>query len=335
MRRIFFRLFKQYGGEILQPLVSIIVPVYNGQDFIVRCIKSLTAQSCTNIEIILVNDGSKDDTPKICEKLASQDSRIKFLSQKNKGVSAARNLGLDHATGYYICFVDADDYVEKDFVEKHLSSIEQEEDIDISVCGFVDETLDKNVIHKSENVISYIYEVKNFKKSDFIPYVCWQIMVRRTILNQKDHIRFDESITIKEDMLFLYALLMNSRKVAVLSDILYHSVHREDSLSHVALTKNGVENYMTALGAYSKILEVTETNAAVNQMVALAILKDLVKMGVHLEEAGVLYNNYRDELNTAKKITISAIRKYRYSFKETIIIIMITVIPKIYVKLAN
>lgn len=321
--------------SVLSPVVSVVVPVYNGQESVKRCIASLMAQTYENLEIILVNDGSTDDTGKICRNLADRDCRIKFYSQDNKGVSAARNLGLNYTTGDYVCFVDADDYVEKEFVEKHLSNFVLDENIDLSVCGFVDETLDQQVIHKSEISRSYVYDVKEFNKNDFVPYVCWQIMVKRAVLDHQRPIRFDEHISIREDFLFLYTVLVNCRRVALSPDVLYHSIYSEDSLSHTALSAKGIDKYATSLDAFRKTLEVTRCNDAVNQMVALLILKETAKMESYFTRSSVFRKKYRHEIDLVKKEAISEIRKHRYSLKESVIIAMIVFSPRIYVRLAK
>ena len=106
-------------------LVSIIVPVYNAERYLEQCVESLCAQTHTNIEIIIINDGSTDSTANIMQKLSKADYRVKICSKSNAGVSAARNDGLDMATGEYVCFVDADDYLANDFVEYMLELAEQ------------------------------------------------------------------------------------------------------------------------------------------------------------------------------------------------------------------
>ena len=99
------------------PLISVIVPVYNVENFLHECVDSIINQSYSNLEIILINDGSSDKSGEICEIYALKDSRIKVYHKKNGGLSESRNMGLDHATGSYISFVDSDDYVHSRFIE--------------------------------------------------------------------------------------------------------------------------------------------------------------------------------------------------------------------------
>ena len=99
------------------PLITVIVPVYNILEYLPRCVRSITAQSYRNLEILLVDDGSTDGTGDLCERLAEEDGRIRVFHKENGGTSAARNLGLAHASGEYVGFVDSDDYIEPDMYE--------------------------------------------------------------------------------------------------------------------------------------------------------------------------------------------------------------------------
>lgn len=126
------------------PLVSIIIPVYNVEKYVEQCILSLLNQTYSNIEIIAVNDGSKDESPQKILDLAKKDKRIKLLNQENKGVSAARNNGLNSANGDFIIFVDADDYLKEDFVEYMLKLINKDAaDFAYSIKSFQSEKENK------------------------------------------------------------------------------------------------------------------------------------------------------------------------------------------------
>ena len=109
------------------PAISIIIPVYNAENYLRRCIDSVLSQSFTDFELILVDDGSKDKSPQICDEYASQDTRVRVIHKANGGVSAARNDGLDIAKGEYITFIDSDDWVERDY----LSTLSNYRDYDI------------------------------------------------------------------------------------------------------------------------------------------------------------------------------------------------------------
>ena len=116
------------------PLISVIVPVYNVQDYVERCVRSLMKQTYQNLEIILINDGSTDSSLVICEKLKAEDVRIKLVSQANQGIGSVRNLGLSMAQGAYLAFVDSDDWIDSDMYES-LWKLMAERQADIVCCA--------------------------------------------------------------------------------------------------------------------------------------------------------------------------------------------------------
>ena len=146
-----------------EALVSVIVPIYMVQDYLVKCIESITNQTYTNLEIILVDDGSQDNCGKICDEFSKQDERIKVIHKENGGLSDARNAGIDSATGEYYLFVDSDDSIEPQMVEFLVKPI-LERRADVSVCGFrrVEEgqKLDFSEYEYVNPIIISSYEIK-------------------------------------------------------------------------------------------------------------------------------------------------------------------------------
>ena len=119
----------------MDELISVIVPVYNGEKYLPICMKSLLEQTYRNLEVILVDDGSKDGSGAMCDAYAAQDSRVRVIHQANGGVSSARNAGLDQVTGKYVAFVDADDYVEPDYLKRLCEDLTRHE-ADLSSCDY-------------------------------------------------------------------------------------------------------------------------------------------------------------------------------------------------------
>ena len=115
----------------MDKLISVIIPIYNSEKYIKKCIESIINQTYKNIEVILINDGSTDNSEEICNQYASEDGRIKVINTTNKGVSASRNIGLKNATGDYISFIDCDDYVDKDLYLDVITTIKEHKDIDL------------------------------------------------------------------------------------------------------------------------------------------------------------------------------------------------------------
>lgn len=216
------------------PLISIIVPVYNAQKFLNRCVDSLISQTYENIEIILVNDGSKDDSGAICDSFAQKDSRVKVIHKENGGVSSARNLGLDTATGEYIAFVDADDYVDKDMYKK-LYDNAVSTGSDISMCSYALEDKEGNIIDKSNN--SELFE---FTRSEMVKhmlmqklYTCspWNKLLKADTIN---NIRFDTHVLHNEDLLFIYQAMKNCNKAVFMDKPLYFYCYNENSAARVS-----------------------------------------------------------------------------------------------------
>lgn len=318
-------------------LVSVVVPVYNGEQYIERCLNSLGAQTYGNIEVHIVDDGSTDSTATICEAYCSRDDRFILHTVPNGGVSAARNVGIEHARGEFVCFIDSDDYVTPDYVEWHLGNISAEPGIDISVCGFVDEDERGEVLHRSENTSDYVYDITAFDASRFLPYTCWQTMMRRSALTDAEGrtILFDQDVHIKEDLLFLYAVIANSRRIAVGSKVIYHSVYRSDSLSHGALNEDGVGTYLSSLKVYRRIMEVTAGVPRLHRYLCLNVLKDTVKVSEHLKAVHGLDCDSMGRIRDIRSAAVSHLGRYDLSAKERLIVLMIRRCPALYRKIAR
>ena len=137
-------------------MVSIILPVYNGEAHLEQCIRSVLAQTIEDIQLILINDGSVDGTAGICDRYAAEDRRVMVIHQENAGVSAARNEGLQAATGEYIGFVDADDWIDVDYLQ-HMVATAGDADADMVVSGFVsDNKYTKPIKYKKQRVLNTI-----------------------------------------------------------------------------------------------------------------------------------------------------------------------------------
>ena len=182
-----------------KPLVSIIVPSYNNGKYLRCCIDSLIAQSYSNIEIIIVDDGSTDNTEIIIEEYKLRDKRIKSVSQKNGGASCARNSGLDAAVGDYVTFTDADDTLTENAVEIMLSNMN--DGVDWVVCSYTEKWLyDKPMIY-SDNRIHKEDLDKLFLRFAASIIFLWKNLYRKSILD-KNNIRFDETMRYAEDYCF-------------------------------------------------------------------------------------------------------------------------------------
>ena len=207
------------------PKISIIVPVYNVEKYIAKCLKSLTLQTLQGIEIIIVNDGSLDRSIDIIEKYVKENpTKIKYYEKKNGGLSSARNYGIEYATGEYVAFLDSDDYVEINMYEE-MYNLAKKENADMVECDFIWEwEYGKKVYDKRKE-----YKTKeDMMKKPRV--VVWNKIYKREILN-KNKIRFPEGL-IYEDMEFFYKLLPHLNKISYINKYFVHYIQRKDSISN-------------------------------------------------------------------------------------------------------
>lgn len=198
------------------PKISVIIPVYNAEKYLERCIKSILGQSFSDFELILVNDGSSDRSLEICNGYSSKDSRVLTFSQYNGGASSARNYGIDKAKGEYVCFIDADDYVEDGYLEDLYNDMNHY-DVDMVMHGMVQLRNDCQRVLSLERDITYCLDNKEtfFKDVNLFRFCgpCCKLM-KMNILN-KYGIRFNQNIICAEDFDFFANYLSQSKTVRV------------------------------------------------------------------------------------------------------------------------
>ena len=199
-------------------LVSVIVPVYNAENYLPDCIESIINQTYDNLEIIIVDDGSTDNSGVICDDYAKKDKRIVVYHKKNGGVSSARNYGLKKFNGDFLVFVDGDDLVELNIIEK-LLSIYNETKSDLSCCGvkfkYLDGKVENECFDSSRFVFSKNEALEGFfcdRKLKNVLYGPYNKLFKRELLIDS---RFDENLTLGEDLLFVFEYLCKSVNVAI------------------------------------------------------------------------------------------------------------------------
>jgi len=195
----------------LSPLISIIVPVYNVEKYIRRCLDSIKDQTLTDFECILIDDGSPDNSPAICDEYANADSRFIVIHQKNAGVSAARNAGLDAAKGEWIGFVDSDDWVEKTYVAELRNKIlSNETDYDLILFNLVDEFKDNSleVIEPLDEKLLLHKALPKYLTQEYRGGP-WNYFVKKELL-LTNKICFDKELIFWEDFLFKVNILAKS-----------------------------------------------------------------------------------------------------------------------------
>lgn len=202
--------------------VSIIIPIYNTEDYLEKCIISVLNQTYKNLEIILINDGSSDSSADIAKKYVEMDKRVLYFEQKNSGVSSARNYGLDLATGDYILFIDSDDWVESTIVEKLLNRMHSH-NVDISCCQY-----DRGAVEGNEDftILDRSNVLKEFLIHKKINGSLVNKLFRTSVISDT---RLDVSISYGEDALFLWKILLKIKYICVSNEVLYHVTLHGDS----------------------------------------------------------------------------------------------------------
>lgn len=222
-------------------MISIIVPVYNAGKYLRETLDAITTQTYEDYELLLVDDGSSDDSPSICDKYAEKDSRIKVFHNENMGASAARNFGLDNAQGEYIAFIDSDDIVEKDYLARLYEQFEKE-NVDVVLCGFDrfyhDDLNDKLDYLLGKDDVTYVPSNKELAMLFTVPKTSlsgvsiWAKLYRRSII-EDNSIRFPRDISYEEDCCFNLLYYRHVRAAVYVKQNLYHYRQLTQSLSKV------------------------------------------------------------------------------------------------------
>mgnify|MGYP001766221254 CR=1 FL=1 len=214
-----------------RPFLSIVIPVFNSELHLNRCIDSLLETSFHNIEILLINDGSSDGSGSICNTYAQRDSRIKAFHQSNAGVAAARNKGVQEAYGEWIYFVDSDDWVDKDGLTDLIQTVKQYPEAEVTRC-FPRELRDGvPSLNAMMPLKEKLCERDNFLKEDLLGGYVHSLLVSKALLDAHK-LRFDESLAFGEDIEFTFRCVLNSRKVLVYHKAFYNYVLNDVSYSH-------------------------------------------------------------------------------------------------------
>lgn len=310
------------GGTVMNPAVSIIVPVYNAQKSLVRCIESMINQEFTDFEAILVNDGSADESGAVCDEYAAKDSRIRVIHKENTGVSDSRNLAIEEARGEYIQFMDSDDWITTDATSL-LYRAAKEHSCDMVIADFYRVVgqrvsqkgdIDNDTLMTREEYASHMME----NPADFYYGVLWNKFFKREII-QKYHLRMDKDISWCEDFMFNLEYIRHADSVYALGVPIYYYVKTKGSLvsQGMSFTKT-IQMKSLVFSYYHKFYKSVFTeedyeknrlqvykfllDAASDGTVAPAILRGSKKLGderssacaIEADGEGILLDEYRD-----------------------------------------
>lgn len=293
-----------------KPKVSIIVPIYNSEKKLTRCLDSLICQTFSDIEIILINDGSRDSSSTICSEYSKKDSRILYIEQENGGVSAARNHGLDVANGEYIMFSDSDDYYEDSAVEVLLGAASS------SQADWILGAVSKNIKGCMEIASPSTFVAKTRQErveaivrltENFMIYQLWGKLYRREII-EKHHLRMREEMSCGEDHEWICRFVQNASIIAAIEKIVYYYIVDDDeSLSqrffscyfeNIELQYQSAKNLMMSVSGWDEFGNVVRRQQAHRILSGYAMIRspkcslkdkrekmDFIQCGVELPSA--------------------------------------------------
>lgn len=312
-------------------MISIVVPVYNSEKNLKACVDSLLKQTYTDIEIILVEDGSKDRSPEICDEYAKKDLRVRAVHKENEGVSMARNLGISMARGEYVQFVDSDDYIAPDMCKTMLETIKKDLS-DFVLCGFHHLYLGRDII-KLPKLQKTVYETESFAAPFLELYqqgflnMPWNKLYKKELIQQE----FPKGLSLGEDLLFNLAYMKQVKKVSLVSEPFYFYIQeknqntlsskkREDKLEIAKKICEAAKNFYYNLGNASK-----EGEAAIHSRFVIEFLDEIEGMAfdrrMKEKEKRNLMNRYMNEpymrkVNRGLKLPLPDYKMINFFFRR-------------------
>lgn len=289
--------------------ISVIVPVYNVEKYLSKCINSILKQTYKNLEILLINDGSKDNSGYICDKYAKKDSRIRVIHKENSGLSATRNLGIELSTGKYIAFIDSDDFIREDFLEVlHSILVKTKSDISSVSLKMVREDGYKNItsddtknkvfdskihVFKGNEILKEILLRKSFKS-----YICTKLY-KKEIFN---FCKFKEGISY-EDNLFMYEISKYIDKVAYINDECYYYLKRKNSITATPSLKNLNDFLDVIIYRYE---DIKQRNIVPESYNVFALLESIISVSIKY----VISNKQYEEVIKKSNYIFEIIREF-------------------------
>lgn len=286
-------------------IISVIIPIYNVERYLDKCIRSVVEQTYKNLEIILVDDGSPDQCGTICDKWAEKDERIRVIHKTNGGLSDARNAGLDAATGAYIGFVDSDDYIHPQMYQKLYKKI-KEYNADLAICGYnqVDEHTDRiirNVCMPIEGLIDKKDAIMNIcYKGSFV--VVWNKIFKRELFK---NLRFTFG-KVAEDLFIMYELFHKCARIVSVSENYYYYVQTPNSI----MRREKTVSYLDIVEGYYRMLLFCQSNNY-SDLLQIISAKMIAKYIEYMEKIKIIMPNDKYRLREIRKMVLYGFKKYR------------------------
>ena len=281
--------------------LSVVLPVYNVESYVSKCIDSILNQTFKDFELIIIDDGSTDSSSAICEHYKNIDSRIQLIKQKNQGLSAARNHGIQLAQGEFISFIDSDDWIDSTMYADLLSLITS--DVDIVVCGHRVVTESGEILEQNslgDMCLTAVQATKMILKDQEIPSFAWNKLFRRSLFND---IKFPVN-RIYEDTACIYKLFHISHNIKVTSNIYYNYLRNPNSIclakGNNKARKRALDNFLAFYERYC----FAEENIQYHEVLDICANKAIL-MGIDLLHAQYLYHFDKElRLDIARKVLI-------------------------------
>ncbi|MGL5086982.1 MAG: glycosyltransferase family 2 protein [Clostridium sp.] len=310
----------------MEPKVSIIVPVYNCEKYIIKCLNSILNQSYKNIEVIVINDGSYDESEKKVRELEGKDIRIRYFKQDNSGPSKARNNGIGKASGKYLMFVDADDNIDVKYVEKLLNKIEFK-NYDLVSCGYIDESR-----YGVSNQNDFWFGTENLEKKTFIASAIngvggtlWGKIFRRDLILE-NNIEINNEVYMCEDLLFVLEYCLYSEKFGAIKDNLYKYNRLNENSISTNLSFSYLDNNIFVIKEIEKYLIKLKVDKKTIQDIIVQRVQSLTNTIIINEvNKSIKHNNYdTTKKNIKMLIGNEFINKYKRKFSNKNLIIRLT-----------
>ena len=309
------------------PLISVVVPAYKVEEYIEKCLDSILNQTYKNLEIILVDDGSPDNCPKICDEYAKKDDRIKVIHKQNGGLSDARNRGIKEATGEYIAFVDSDDYLESEMYE-YLYNLLIKYNADISICGYrtFDENSSMNVATKEETCFNTIEALKALSEDIEVKNFAWNKLYKRSLFVD-NNIEFPKG-KIMEDIATTYKLFEKSKIIVAGEKCYYNYLIRTSGIIGSRSTRLFVSHIEHVLDRYEHFKEDKELGFYFYKSVFYVLMRMYIEANAetikYIEDNNILVNiieegkqrGYYKDLSLADKARLLLLKMNKKLYRK-------------------
>lgn len=301
---------KEIEKNFEEPLISIVIPVYNVQEYVARCLDSILKQTYQNFEVICIDDGSTDGSGKLCDDYAKMDQRVTVHHVKNAGVSSARNLGLSLVQGAYFAFVDSDDYIEANYLEVLYGNI-KEYDCDVSSCLFVLNEINSEQTSQIDDSQSNIMLFTGSKEC-IHNFICSGVSMEGMVWNKLYRtdkfrkIQFDKNIRVNEDCIYTFDVMSICEKACLTDKKLYHWCYRAESACRTRKAKFNFANAEIFERLLNQTLEMNdaEVTLQLKENYIYAVMK------IMLYTRGARYDN-----EVAK--VMNRFKQYSYDIKKS------------------